>query len=85
MNEERPGDAQMNAAALYREDIFTDQRVFKFGYLTFFLEYFQPAILQCHSGAVIAPVLQPLQTFDDNWVSFLRSGISNNSTHDRCF
>jgi hypothetical protein len=27
MSEERPGDPQMNAAALYREDIFTDQRV----------------------------------------------------------
>lgn len=27
MNEERPGDPQMDAAALYREDIFTDQRV----------------------------------------------------------
>ena len=27
MNDERPGDPQMNAAALYREDIFTDQRV----------------------------------------------------------
>ncbi len=27
MNEERPGDPQMNAAALYREDIYTDQRV----------------------------------------------------------
>ena len=27
MSDERPGDPQMNAAALYREDIFTDQRV----------------------------------------------------------
>ena len=27
MNDERPGDPQMNAAALYREDLFTDQRV----------------------------------------------------------
>ena len=27
MNDERPGDPQMNAGALYREDIFTDQRV----------------------------------------------------------
>ncbi len=27
MNEERPGDPQMNAEALYREDTFTDQRV----------------------------------------------------------
>lgn len=27
MSNERPGDPQMNAAALYREDVFTDQRV----------------------------------------------------------
>ncbi len=27
MNNERPGDPQMSAAALYREDVFTDQRV----------------------------------------------------------
>jgi hypothetical protein len=27
MNEERPGDPQMDAGALYREDIFTDQHV----------------------------------------------------------
>ena len=27
MSEERPGEPQMNAAALYREDVFTDQRV----------------------------------------------------------
>jgi hypothetical protein len=27
MSEERPGDPQMDAAALYREDVFTDQRV----------------------------------------------------------
>ncbi len=27
MNNERPGDPQMNAASLYREDTFTDQRV----------------------------------------------------------
>lgn len=27
MSNERPGDPQMNAAALYREEVFTDQRV----------------------------------------------------------
>lgn len=27
MSNERPGEPQMNAAALYREDVFTDQRV----------------------------------------------------------
>jgi hypothetical protein len=27
MSDERPGDPRMNAAALYREDTFTDQRV----------------------------------------------------------
>ena len=27
MSDERPGEPQMNAAALYREDVFTDQRV----------------------------------------------------------
>jgi hypothetical protein len=27
MSNERPGEPQMNAASLYREDIFTDQRV----------------------------------------------------------
>lgn len=27
MSDQRPGDPQMNAAALYREDMFTDQRV----------------------------------------------------------
>ncbi len=27
MSNEKPGDAQMDAAALYREDVFTDQRV----------------------------------------------------------
>jgi len=27
MSNERPGDTQMDSAALYREDIFTDQRV----------------------------------------------------------
>jgi hypothetical protein len=27
MSNERPGDPQMNAAALFREDVFTDQRV----------------------------------------------------------
>ncbi|MGH8249318.1 MAG: hypothetical protein ACREVI_01260 [Steroidobacteraceae bacterium] len=27
MSNERPGDAQMDAATLYREDVFTDQRV----------------------------------------------------------
>ena len=27
MNNERPGDPQMNATALYREDVYTDQRV----------------------------------------------------------
>ena len=27
MSNERPGEPQMNAAALYREDVYTDQRV----------------------------------------------------------
>ncbi|MGQ0428989.1 MAG: hypothetical protein ACT4UQ_03560 [Gammaproteobacteria bacterium] len=27
MSNERPGEPQMNAASLYREDVFTDQRV----------------------------------------------------------
>lgn len=27
MSDERPGEPQMNVAALYREDVFTDQRV----------------------------------------------------------
>lgn len=27
MNNERPGDPRMDSAALYREDVFTDQRV----------------------------------------------------------
>src|ERR1700741_1499313 len=34
MSNERPGEPQMNAGALYREDAFTDQRVGTVGRLT---------------------------------------------------
>ena len=36
----------------------------------------------CHAGTVIAAILQALQAFNQNRISFLRSDVTYNSTHN---
>src|SRR5688572_8470646 len=60
----------------------TNNGILEFGYSTLFLKYSQSrTVLQSHTGAVIATVLQPFESFNDNWIGLPGSGITNDSTH----
>src|SRR5437773_6601495 len=63
-------------------EILTNQRCFKFSNFSFLFVNFQTAIEQSNTRAVIAAVFESLQSFQNNGISFTRSDIGNNSTHN---
>jgi hypothetical protein len=62
-------------------EIFTDEAVFEVSDFTFLLIYAEVGVEQGDSGAVVTAVFEAFETFQDNWISFSGSDISNNATH----
>src|SRR5688572_28145596 len=53
----------------------------QFSHFTFLLMYFQTTIQKGNTRTVITSVFKSFQAFQDNWISFSGTDVSNNATH----
>jgi hypothetical protein len=61
--------------------IFTVDIMFQFGYFSFAFIDMKVAVQQANTCTVISPVFQPVQTFNQDGISFPGTDITYNSTH----
>src|SRR5580700_7704569 len=62
-------------------EVFADEAVFKFGDLSFLLVYAEVSVEKGDAGAVITAVFEAFEAFQDDWISFSGSDISDDATH----
>src|SRR4051812_34622036 len=61
--------------------VFSLEGFFEVGYLALFLMNLETAVEQCNTSTVVAPVFQSFKAFQDNWIRFTGTDVSNNATH----
>jgi hypothetical protein len=62
-------------------EVFADEAVFEVGDLSFLLVYAEVGVEEGDTGAVITAVFKAFEAFQDDWISFSGSDISDNATH----
>src|SRR5580698_7817876 len=62
-------------------EVFADKAVFEVGDLSFLLVYAEVAVEEGDAGAVITAVFEAFEAFQDDWICFSGSDISDNATH----
>ena len=62
-------------------EVFADEAVFEVGDLSFLFIYAEVVVEQGDAGAVVTAVFQAFEAFQDDWISFSGSDISDNATH----
>jgi len=62
-------------------EVIANEAVFEFSDLSFFLIYAEAGVEEGYTGAVIAAVFEAFEAFQDDWISFSGSDISDNTTH----
>jgi hypothetical protein len=69
------------AHAGVRVEVFADEAVFEIGDLPFLFVDAEVGVEEGDAGAVVAAVFKAFEAFQDDWISFSGSDISNNATH----
>jgi hypothetical protein len=64
-------------------EVFADEAFFEVSDLSFLFVYAEVGVEQGDAGAVIAAVFETFEAFEDDWISFSGSDISDNATHRR--
>jgi len=62
-------------------EVFAYEAVFEVGDLSFLLVYAEVGVEEGDAGAVVAAVFEAFEAFQDDWISFSGSDISDNATH----
>jgi hypothetical protein len=62
-------------------EVLSDEAFFEVGDLSFLLIYAEAGVEEGDTGAVITAVFEAFEAFEDDWISFSGSDISDNATH----